>query len=193
MHSTAVEIRKPLARRASRNARALTRCRRGELAEGSPLGARPGAAFLQALARFDRDLECYWHPILGRWILYRVTTRGAARSSDVLTKELVLEGPHGELREPGWWLIDRLRLWDKTRGGSIHHERATKLWVEQMERQDRAQYEAWDKKTDEISESFGRECEKYVMTERRSGAVPREYAGLRRSHGGRRRRKGGVH
>lgn len=180
MHSTAVEIRRPLTRRAPRNARALTRCRRGELAEGSPLGARPSAAFLRALNRFDPGLECYWHPILGRWLLYRVTSRGASRAADVLTKELLLQGPLGEPREPGWWLIDMLRRLDKTRGGSIHHERATKLWIEQMEREDRQHAEGWHQKTDEISEGFARECEKYALGGRRSQMVPREYGRVRR-------------
>jgi hypothetical protein len=176
MKSTAIEIRRPLNRKVPRNARALTQCRRGELAEGLPLGARPGAAFLRALRRFDADLEIYWHPILGRWILYRVVQRGATPAGDVLLKETVIHGPGGQLREPGWWLIERLRSWDKTQGGSMQHEYASRKYLEKMDREERAQTEAWDQKTEEISESFARECEKYALGNRRSQLVPKEYA-----------------
>jgi hypothetical protein len=123
------------------------------------------------LRRFDAALELYWHPFIARWVLYRVTHRGPAPSSDVLTKEWVIQSPSGAMREPGFWLIDWLRRQDKTEGGRYHHEYATRRWVADMERQEREREAAWEAKAEEVSQICALELEKYATRGRRSQTI----------------------
>jgi hypothetical protein len=153
-------IRRILKRKPPRNASVLTFCRRGERAEASHQGQGPTRAFLRELRRVDKGLEVYWHPAKGRWVLYRVARRGEARSADCLVKEADLAGPRGEYRPLGTWVIDWLRKRDLTRSGSDDPDRARRLWLDRIERDEReeqerkaAYYRQWD---DDIANSAQR-------------------------------------
>lgn len=113
---------------------APTSCRRYQLeAMCSKLVAPPGKAFLGALARKDRDLEIHYLRGINRWVLYRVTRRGGCAAGDTLIKEFALQGPNGERREPGWWLIEVLQRFDKTEGGTVDPARADALYLQHLD------------------------------------------------------------
>jgi hypothetical protein len=135
-----------------RSSVALTMCRRASLIDGFPPGGGPGRSFLNGLKAFDRGLELYWHPLRKRWVLYRVVQRAAARSDDLLIKEAVVEGPRGEYRSPGPWLLEILRKWDKTRGGSVDPERGNREFLKGLDAADRKKQEAEDRVINEASE-----------------------------------------
>ncbi len=153
--------------RPRRSVRPRTYVRRRFLAEGGPLPVdEPGSAFLRALSTFDPDLECHWHGPSRRWVLYRVKRREAARGDDLMVKEAIVEGERGEYRPPGFWLIERLRRWDKTRGGSIHPERATRETIERLRQEDRAVDERWDRDVADLCEDVADDMERYAVDAR---------------------------
>ena len=101
---------------------------------------------------FDKDLELYWHPIANKWILYRVKRRGVA-SDDEMIQECVVKTSHGGYAPPGDWLLDLLKKWDKTRGGSISPERANRNYLKNTN-SDAAEREAQrEKQMDQISQA----------------------------------------
>lgn len=116
-----------------RNAYAPTMCRRNQLvARCDALVARPGRAFLLALARKDPDLECHFIRDIG-WVLYRRTHKSAAPGEDMLLKELELRGPGGEMRSPGLWLIEVLQKLDKTLGGKLDPGQANREYLRHLQ------------------------------------------------------------
>lgn len=128
--------------RARGSAWALTYCQRWQLAESLPQGGSPSRAFLRALRGFDPGLELYFNPVRQKWILYRLLKRAPAPSEDVLLKEFEITGPHGEYRQPSWWLLDQLRRLDKTRGGTVDPHQADRAFLRRLDaEQDAAHHE----------------------------------------------------
>ena len=155
------------------SARALTRCRRSQLPEsGFPAGGPP-LAFLRALSAQDRDLEPYWHPIRERWVLYRVVRKGVVPSEDVMMKEFEVVGPRGEYRPLGMWLIDWLRLNDKTEGGAIDPTQANRATLRRLDAEDEAFEKGKEKQIDVISTQFKKDMETHVVRSRTSTVMPK--------------------
>lgn len=148
-----------------RRALALTFCRRGDLADGTP-GEKPSPAFLRSLAAYDRGLELYWHPFRHRWVLYRVTRRGACASDDRLLKEFEVTGPDGEYRLPGWWLLDVLRKMDKTQNGTVDPKVANHLYVQHLQEEEEKEQSRRQAAMADLSEHFAKDMWKYAVTER---------------------------
>ena len=71
------------------------------------------------------------HPVERKWFLYRVSSRGGSPGDDVLVKEWALQGPKGEPRTPGPWLIEKMKNTDswKVAGRSG----ASKFFMDRME------------------------------------------------------------
>jgi hypothetical protein len=148
-----------------KRALALTFCRRGDLADGSP-GAKPSPAFLRSLAAYDRGLELYWHPVRHRWILYRVTRRAACSGSDMMLKEFEITGPDGEYRLPGWWLLEVLRKLDKTRNGTIDPRVANNLYHAHLKEEEEKEEAERVARMSDMGESFGRDMWDYACSEK---------------------------
>ena len=150
-----------------KSSRALTSCRRGDLPEGSPVGGRPRPELLRELSRLDRDLELYWNPLRRRWSLYRVKARGVTKPADMLVKELELNGPRGEYRPPGQWLVDWLRVNDKTRGGSMDQAAANRAYLRSLsENEDRLEHEKGARRTD-MAEDYAKNVCTYVFNRKK--------------------------
>lgn len=132
-----------------------THVHRGQLVKASPPQGDLSRGFLRDLSDLDKDLELHWHPIGQRWVLYRRVSRSAGRSSnDLLIKECVVRGPNGEYRRPGGWLLERLRFWDKTKGGSVDPERADYLYRQKILREAEEEEQKEDKERLKLSESL---------------------------------------
>jgi len=146
-----------------KSAFALTACWRHQLADGGCPPGKPSRAFLAELKRIDGGLELYWHPIRKRWILYRVTHRAAVPSEDRLVKEFELIGLRGEMRSPGWWLLDWLRQMDKTRGGSVDPQQANREYMRRLHEQECEEEDAKARQVQEMSSSFAADCAKFAF------------------------------
>lgn len=157
-----------------RNAWPLTFCRRWELAQGLPLGEYPSQAFLRALKRFDSQLELYWHPRVGRWVLYRVVHRGGASSDDQLIKEFTIADESGGYRLPSWWLIDHLRALDKTKQGTIDPQQADRAFYQKLEHDSDEKANAIERERSEAAADAANELRTYSIKERRSLQVSRK-------------------
>jgi len=153
-----IEVRSP-----RRRALALTWCQRWELADGSRPWSMPSKAFLRELRRMDPGLELFWLSGRERWALYRVKHRAACPSDDELVKEFELVGPGGEYREPGWWLFDLLREYDKTCGGSIDPRVADHFYKQTLKRQLREDQERQEKKHAELSRGVAEEMYDFAL------------------------------
>jgi hypothetical protein len=122
--------------RERRARRALSVCRRNELATGDVAAPAVPSAFLRALNAFDPLLELYWHPHKKKYYLYRVFSRGGAACDDKLVKEAEVCGPGGEYRHPGPWLLARLREWELTAGGQFDYDKAKTSWLDSLYKDD---------------------------------------------------------
>lgn len=74
-----------------------------------PADVAPG--FLQALRRYDPNLELYWHPLKERWQVYRVT-RNVVPSMDRMVHEWEVTSPSGGYALPGPWLLELMKKHD---------------------------------------------------------------------------------
>lgn len=100
-------------------------CKRGELAAATPPSSL-SRSLLRHLKALDQRLTFYWHNPTKRWVLYRCFSQGAVPSDDNLVKVMTVEGPNGEYREPGHWLVDWLHNHNLQRkyGGSTPEQTA---------------------------------------------------------------------
>jgi len=90
-------------------------------------------------------------------------------------KEADVVGPHGEYREPGPWLLDLLRIWDKTKGGSVDPGFADREYLKKLDADEaRAELERENRQR-EISLNSATEMAKYAFG-RHSVHVNRETA-----------------
>lgn len=153
-----IEVRSP-----RRRAVALTYCQRWELADGSCPRSPPSTAFLRELRRMDPGLEVIWVPGRDRWVLYRVKHRAAVPSEDQLVKEFEIVGLHGEYREPGWWLIDLLREYDKTCGGAIDPKVADHFYISRLKRLNQEAQERQEKKNADLSRGVAEEMYDFAL------------------------------
>jgi hypothetical protein len=58
---------------------------------------------------FDPDIEFYFHPVIDRWMIYRVTHYGGSPADDSMIKVSHLQGPDGQFRPAGRWAIRELK------------------------------------------------------------------------------------
>jgi len=148
-----------------RGSRALTCGIRKVLSRGAGTGPRAPSAFLRELRRFDPGLELIWVP--NRWVLYRRTRRGITPAEDSLVKEIEVTGPRGEMRDLGPWLIEALRKLDKTDGGSIDPEYATRQFIRSLDDEPKAKEAAEKKEIEEAHRDATIEFERYAISDRK--------------------------
>jgi hypothetical protein len=128
--------------------------RRGRLTAGVPPRDLDDG-FLQRLKEVDPDLELYWHPLRGQWIVYRLFRKGASPADDRLIAVSRL------VDWPGEWLIRHLRERDMMRrhpeAGDA--DRAAKLDMDDLDAADEQREEASTKKYDALYSSAQREVD----------------------------------
>lgn len=132
----------------------MTATLRAFLTEANARGPQISPVFLRDLRRLDKDLECHWSAARNHWVIYRVARHGTCRSEDYLMKEFDVKGPRGEYRPLGPWVLDRLRAWDKTKGGAVDAEWADRHWLMDLAAKDRAVEEAKKKEVTEMAEAY---------------------------------------
>lgn len=148
-----------------RGSRALTCGLRSVLSRGAASGPRAPSAFLRDLRRFDKGLEAIWVP--DRWVLYRRTRRGPTPSEDALVKELEVTGPNGEYRDLGPWVIDWLRRLDKTEGGSVDPEYASRQFMNRLEEDKKEKARAEKKEIEEAHQAARIDLDRYAIYDRK--------------------------
>jgi hypothetical protein len=117
---------------------------------------------VRALRALDRDLELYWHPVLNLWFLYRCARRGGITGDDHLVKEMMLSGPNGEYRSPGFWVLDRLRELDVSRGGSVDPQQASRNMQRKIQDQLVHDDEARTRQAEQIGQDWVSELSKHA-------------------------------
>ncbi len=135
----------PKAERQRRDASVKVVVRRGQLTAGTAPRALD-RAFLQRLRDYDDSLDLYWHPVLGHWVLYRMTKKAAARADD----ELILIS--GLTDHPGDWVIELCRRRDITKRHPEANtpERAAKLDMDALDAADEARERRSERDMDHI-------------------------------------------
>lgn len=119
-------------------------------------------AFLRSLSSLHPDLELLWIPQIERWTLYKVIRKGDTADGDRMLKVFDLIGPNGEAREPGAWLIDKLRHLDIFRRFDAGPARAAKLYCDFLDDIDRKKAESAERERKNLSEEIGRDLYKCV-------------------------------
>lgn len=148
---------------------------------------RLGWRLLEDLHSLDPTAELFFHRLLGKWFLYRRRWLGATPSGDSFAKQCVIQGPDGEYREPGPWLIPWLKTQELTALGGTHdRDRAGRLWIERIEREEREREEAQERERQKISHHMAEDYA-FALSGRNSGVhVPKEKprAGVKRIRDG---------
>ena len=120
--------------------------------------AKSFGAFLRSLKSFDRDLELLWNSAMSRWVLYRIIRRAPTPVEDVLQKEVELCGPNGEMREPGFWLIDWLKRNDVCyQMGTSDPTVAKRRYINDLMRSNEEINVRTDREIDEMSDQWARD------------------------------------
>lgn len=145
--------------------RALTCGLRSVLSRGAGSGPRAPSSFLRDLRRFNPRLQLIWVP--NRWVLYTVTRRGLTPAEDALVKEVELVGPGGEYRPLGPWVLEMLRRYDKTDGGTIDPAYADRQFLKAIDDEPKER-DAEDKKfMEERHKEATTEFTRYAMYDRK--------------------------
>lgn len=149
--------------------------------------ARLGWRLVEDLHSLDPTAELFFSRRLEKWFLYRRRWAGSTPSGDSLAKQCVLQGPQGEYREPGAWLIPWLKSQELTYlGGTTDRDRAGRLWIERIEREEREREEALERERQATAQHMAEDYA-FALTARNSGIhVPKEKprAGVKRIRDG---------
>lgn len=173
--------------KAPRSAGALTAARRAHIAQGVGAECRPAPSFLRALRRFDPGLEAMFVEKSQRWALYRVARRGVVPAEDWMVLEFEAKGPKGQYRELGPWVLDRLRLLDKTQGGSVDPRLGDRAFMRHMDENQYAIHRERERKRRDLSRSAAWDVFNYAVANRRHFGQGSNYLKVRarREHGSR--------
>ena len=104
-------------------------------------------------------LELFWHDIHQKWCLYRRKHRSGVPSEDQFVLEWIIQGPDGEMREPGGWMIAELRQKDVANLSS-DPEKAHRKHKENLEAAQLAYEATVDRKTEEMAGQFAKDFSK---------------------------------
>jgi hypothetical protein len=98
-------------------------------------------------------------------MLYRVR-RHETPGSDEMIREMVIQGPRGEYRDPGPWIVDELRRRDIFQGGTVDPTIARRNYVDNVLLRQPATVAA-EKRLDHMTSEMAQDISKYAWFNKR--------------------------